>query len=119
MTGKASMKTCKTCQSADLVPRGTGFRNQCHACWAKAQRDAWALNREARLLTSRANYAKHARKRRQESAAHKLANREYYALAEWLRKKGIPISHIDPADITALIEMKKAVQAAKALTADR
>lgn len=109
------MKTCKTCPSTELVPRGSkGFRNQCHPCWAKSQRESWAANRDARLITSRANYAKHAEKRREESAAHKLANREYYALAEWFRKKGIPISHVDPSDITALIEMKKALNEAKA-----
>lgn len=111
------MKTCKTCPSTELVPRGSkGFRNQCHACWAKTQRESWSANRGARLITSRANYAKHAEKRREESAAHKLANREYYALAEWFRRKGIPISHVQPSDITALIEMKRAVKAAKSLT---
>jgi len=108
------IKTCRDCPSTELVPRGSKrFRNQCHSCWAKAQRESWAANRDARLIISRANYAKHAKKRREESAAHKIANREYYALAEWFRKKGIPISHIDPVDVTALIDMKKAVKAAK------
>ncbi len=108
------MKTCKNCQSPDLVPRGSnGFRNQCHACWAKTQRESWHANRAARLISSRANYAKHAEKRRQESAARKLANREYYTLAEWFRKKGIPISHVASSDITALVEMKKALNEAK------
>jgi len=108
------MKTCRTCQSDKLVPRGlTGFRNQCHSCWAKTQREAWAANREARLIKSRANYAKHAEKRRNESAARKLANREYYTLAEWFRKKGIPISHVDPSDLKALVEMKKALKESK------
>ena len=108
------MKTCKDCQSPDLVPRGTKyFRNQCHACWARTQRENWVIHREARLVTSRKNYAKHSHKRREESAARKLANREYYSLAEWFRKKGIPISHIDPSEISALVEMKRAIKEAK------
>lgn len=108
------MKTCKNCQSKNLVPRGKRyFRNQCHACWAQTQRMYWSINRESRLVASRLKYTKHADKRRAESASHKQANREYYALAEWFRKKGIPISGIDPSDINALIEMKKAINQSK------
>jgi hypothetical protein len=97
------------------VPNGARFRNVCHACHAAAQREAWHANRPARLAVSRANYAKHADQRRRDAAAYKASNPEYYALAEWFRKKKIPISHIDRADIAALIEMKKAVNRAKAL----
>lgn len=110
------MMTCSYCPRTDLVPNGKRFRNVCHACHAAAQRRAWRENRAARLVTSRGNYAKHADKRRQESAEYKAANREYYALAEWFRRKNIPISQIDPGDIAALIEMKKAVKQAKAAT---
>ncbi len=105
-------KVCRACQSRDAVPR----RSRCQSCINAAQRASWAANREARLLVSRANYAKHAEKRRAESASYKIENREYYTLAEWFRKKGIPISHLDPADITALIDMKKAINRAKAQT---
>ena len=108
------MKTCKTCQSPELVPRGsTGFRNQCHGCWAQTQRELWRQNRDARRAVSRANYAKHAPKRREEAAAHKRKHREYYSMAEWFRKKGIPIRHVDPSDIKALAEMKKAINDGK------
>lgn len=108
------MKTCRDCPSTQLVPRGPkGFRNQCHECWAATQRKSWAANRDKKLEASRKNYAKHAEKRRAESAAYKADHREYYALAEWFRRKGIPIRHIDPADIASLVEMKKAVKAAK------
>ena len=110
-----AMKTCRDCQSTELVPRGPkSFRNQCHSCWAAAQRAAWARNREARLLVSRAKYQKHAEKRRAEATARKQENLEYYTLAEWFRRKGIPISHIDKTDIEALVAMKKAVRTAKA-----
>lgn len=111
-------KLCRDCQSPDLVPRGKGFRNQCHACWAATQRAAWAANREAKLVASRANYTKHAAKRREESAAHKRANPEYYALAEWLRRKGVRIGELDPADTQALIDMRKAVKEAKQAVRD-
>jgi hypothetical protein len=110
-------KTCRNCPSTDLVPNGDRFRNVCHKCHAEAQRKAWRDNRAARLIASRASYAKHARTRRQEAATYKAANPEYYALAEWFRKKRIPISHIDRADISALVEMKRAVKAAKAAAA--
>ena len=107
------MKACRDCQSKTLVPRGTGFRNQCHECWNRTQRARWAAKREQCRLASRANYQKHAAKRREEAKAHKADNPEYYAMAEWFRRKGIPISHVDPSDITALIEMKKALKEAK------
>lgn len=106
--------TCKNCSSPALVPSGKRFRNVCYACHAAAQRKAWRENRPARLAYSRANYAKHAQKRRAEAAAYKAQHPEYYALAEWFRKKKIPISHIDRADLAALVEMKKAVKQAKA-----
>lgn len=107
-------KTCRDCPSTELVPRSPhGFRNQCHACWAKTQRAQWADNREARRAASRANYVKHAAKRRAEATAYKDANREYYTLAEWFRRKGIPIKHIDRADLQALIDMKQALKAAR------
>lgn len=110
-------KTCRDCPSTVLVPRGPGggFRNQCHACWARSQRESWAANRGSRLIRSRANYRKHADKRRQESAAYKKANREYYALAEWFRKKRIPISHIPRGDLQALVEMKQALNRSRDL----
>ena len=108
-------RTCKDCQSENLVPRGGGyFRNRCHTCYARYQRELWQLNRDARLVVSKRNYAKHAAKRREEAAIHKAENREYYALAEWFRKRGIPISHIKRDDLVALIEMKKAIKSAKA-----
>lgn len=109
------MKTCKFCPRTDLVPNGNRFRNCCYGCWSAAQRKSWRENRPARIVASRANYAKHAKKRRQESAVYKSANREYYTLAEWFRRKNIPIKHIDPGDIAALVEMKQAVNRAKAL----
>lgn len=108
------MTTCKNCPRTDLVPNGARFRNVCYGCHAAAQRDAWHANRPARLVASRANYAKHAKRRRKEAAAYKSANREYYALAEWFRKKKIPISHIARDDIAALVEMKRAINKAKA-----
>lgn len=111
------MKTCRDCQSENLVPRGKGFRNQCHPCWAKAQRERWAAKRGECRAVSRANYAKHAEKRRQESADRKQENREYYTLAEWFRRKGVPISHIPPDEIAALVDMKKALKEAKAQSA--
>lgn len=74
------------------------------------QREKWHANREASLARSRANYAKHAAKRREESAIRKAENREYYTLAEWFRRKGIPVSHIAPSEIQMLVEMKKAIK---------
>lgn len=107
-------KTCRDCQSPHLVPRGTkGFRNQCHKCWAATQRARWASNREACIIQSRANYKKHAKKRRQESIAWKASNREYYSLLEWFRKNKISIREIPPEEVKALVEMKKAIKAAK------
>lgn len=58
-------------------------------------------------------YKKHAVKRRQDAAEYKEANREYFALAEWFRKKGIPISHLSKDDVTKLIEMKRAINQSK------
>ena len=111
------MKTCKNCSSTDLVARGaSGFRNVCRVCWAKAQREAWAKNRTKGRAALKRAYAKHAPKRRSESAKYKQQHREYYALAEWFRKKGIRVSHIAPSDITALVEMKQALKQAKAQT---
>ncbi len=107
------MKVCKGCHSPNLVPRGKYFRNECHACYARTQRESWERNRPARLATSKANYAKHAEKRRKESAERKAGNREYYTLAEWFRRKGISVSHIPPADLSALVDMKRAVTNAK------
>jgi NMD protein affecting ribosome stability and mRNA decay len=105
-------KVCRDCPNEVVNTR----RNLCPLCRAKAQRESWAVNRESRLRVSRANYAKHAEKRRAEASAYKSNNREYYSLAEWFRRKGIPISHLDPSDITALVEMKKALKSAKAQT---
>lgn len=105
-------KICRDCPNEVLDTR----RNLCRSCRNRAQRESWAANREARIVASRASYAKHAEKRRAEAAAYKAEHKEYYALAEWFRKKGIPISHIDPADIIALVEMKKALKSAKAQT---
>ena len=108
------MKTCKDCPSTNLPLRGkNGTRTRCLKCSAAKQRREWAANRDKKLEASRRNYAKHAEKRRAESAAYKADHREYYALAEWFRRKGIPIRHIDPADIASLVEMKKAVKGAK------
>jgi hypothetical protein len=61
-------------------------------------------------------YLKHAEARRAESAINKIENREYYSLAEWFRKKGIPISQVPTSDVEALIEMKKAVKASKEIS---
>jgi hypothetical protein len=88
----------------------------CRVCWAEAQREAWAKNRTKGRAALKRAYAKHASKRRSESAKYKQQHREYYALAEWFRKKGIRVSHIAPSDITALVEMKQALKQAKAQT---
>jgi hypothetical protein len=96
------------------VPRKPkGFHNYCRACNAELQRAARLKNYEKAIARSRANYQKHAEKRRAESAQRKKEHPEYYALAEWFRKKKIPISQLDPADLQALIEMKKALKQAK------
>jgi len=109
-------RTCRDCHSPDLVPRGSSFRNRCHGCWNKIQRDRWATNRETCRAASKANYRKHSTKRRAEASAAKTANREYYTLAEWFRRKGIPIAHVPTDDLTALIEMKRALKTSKILT---
>jgi hypothetical protein len=114
---KKEPKTCKDCQNPKLVPRGEkGFRNQCHPCWAATQKKRWHANRERSLVVSRANYAKHSGTRIEESAAYQKAHPEYRALAEWFRKKKIPLGQIPKKDITALITMKKALKSAKANT---
>jgi transcription initiation factor TFIIIB Brf1 subunit/transcription initiation factor TFIIB len=105
--------TCLTCHSPNLVPDRSRTRSYCHACWNAIQRKAWAENREARLIASRANYRKHAARRRAEAAVYKASRPEYYALAEWFRRKGISITHLDPEDLQALIDMKRAVRASK------
>lgn len=107
-------KFCRDCRSLDLVPRGAGFRNRCHACWNKYQRDRWAGKRDQCRTVSRANYQKHSVRRREESAATKMANREYYTLAEWFRRKGISVANIPEGDMESLIQMKKALRQAKA-----
>ena len=109
------MRTCRDCPSTDLVPRGPRyFRNQCHICWAKTQRERWAAKRVVCLIASKANYQKHAEKRRVESVAHNKANPEKHALLEWFRRKGIPAASIPREDLEALISMKKAIKEAKA-----
>lgn len=107
-----TVKVCRDCQNPDLVPRGKqgGFRNQCHTCWAATQRRRWAEKREKCRQASRASYAKHAEKRRAEAALYKSENREYYTLAEWFRKKGIPVGDIDAAVMQRLVEMRSAVK---------
>jgi hypothetical protein len=107
--------TCRDCGSDQLAWDGKRFRTRCRECHNAAQRRAWALNREKNIERSRANYAKNAEKRRAEAAAYKAANREYYTLAEWFRRKKIPISHLDRSNLQALIDMKKAVKEAKAV----
>jgi hypothetical protein len=61
-------------------------------------------------------YQKHSETKRADSAARKKENPEYYALAEWFRKRGIPISAVPTSDVRALIEMKQAVKAAKTIS---
>jgi hypothetical protein len=110
------MKTCKDCQSTDLVPRGKYFRNQCHACWNKTQRERWAEKLEERRSASRGMYHKHAPKRREESKARKAENREYYSIAEWFRRNGASIKDVPPSELQALIEMKRALNESKKIS---
>lgn len=103
--------TCKDCGSPHLSKRGVGFRNRCSDCYNAYQRANYHGNHERSIEVRKALYQKHAEKRREESKATKLANRERYTLLEWFRKKGIPAASLEASDIDALVEMKKALRA--------
>ena len=105
-------KLCRVCEAAETYRR----RMLCRACINKAQMVTYHSNHEQSLVTSRLLYKKHAEKRRAESAKTKADNRERYSLLEWLRKKGVKAADIPSDRLDALVEMKKAVKAAKALT---
>lgn len=106
---------CIGCGSTDLVRRGKGFRNRCGECHRKYQREKYHGNRDQYLATRKALYQKHAVKRREESRLTKDQNRERYTLLEWFRRHGIPAASIPEADLTALVEMKKALKESKKL----
>lgn len=108
------IKSCQQCPSTNLASNGHGgFRDRCVKCYNAWQREHWHANHEASLKRSRANYAKHAEQRRKDAKEYKAANKEYFALAEWFRRKKIPISSLKRSDVLALIAMKKAVREAK------
>lgn len=109
---------CRDCPSEALARNGKRFRNLCVVCWNRYQRERYQVNHARSLEVRRALYQKHAAKRRAESAERKKENRVRYSLLEWLRKRGISAEMIPTDDLNALVEMKKAVIAAKKTVAN-
>lgn len=110
------MKLCKDCASPDLAKRREGFRNRCVPCYNLYQRDRYQKTRPRKIENRKELYAKHAVKRRAESKANKLKNREKYTLLEWFRKRGISAKDIPANALASLTKMKQAVNESKNAT---
>ena len=106
-------RRCRDCGSEDLVKRGNGFKSRCRECYNAYNRRCYHANREVYLKTRRKLNIKHADSKRSSAKEYKLEHRERYSLLEWFRKKGFKASDIDNKDLDALVEMKKALKAAK------
>lgn len=106
-------ESCKDCGSVDLVPRGKGFKNRCRPCLRIYNRECYHANRAVYLKARSRIYKRNAPKRRAESKAYKAEHRERYTILEWFRKKGVSSGDIDQESLSSLVEMKKALKAAK------